>query len=94
LYDGFICQVTHDGKLSEKFQVLSGVRQGGLLSPILFLVALDWVTQTAYASDGKGIQWTLMKKLEDLDFADDLAMLAHRLQHMMTIYSKKTNKNK
>ena len=82
LYNYFTCQVIHDGKLSEEFQVLSGVRQGCLLSPILFLVVLDWVTRTAYASDGKGLQWTLMKKLEDLDFADDLALLAHRLQHI------------
>ena len=32
--------------------------------------------------DPKGIQWTLMEKLEDLDFADDIGLLAHRHQHM------------
>ena len=53
-----------------------------MLSPLLFLVILDWVTKTAYASSGKGIQWTFTKKLEDLEFADDLALLAHRLQDM------------
>ena len=82
LYDGFSCQVIHDGRLSEEFQVTTGVRQGCLLSPLLFLVVLDWVTRTAYASSGKGIQWTLTSKLEDLDFADDLALLSHRLQDM------------
>jgi hypothetical protein len=45
-------------------------------------VVLDWVTRTAYASSGKGIQWTLTGKLEDLEFADDLALLSHRLQDM------------
>ena len=51
-----------------------------MLSPLLFLVVLDWVTRTAYASSEKGIQWTLLRKLEDLEFADDLALLSHCLQ--------------
>nr|KAG5686358.1 hypothetical protein BaRGS_026819 [Batillaria attramentaria] len=82
LYNGFFCKVIHNGKLSDEFQVTTGVRQGCLLSPLLFLVVLDWVTRTAYASSGRGIQWTLTRKLEDLDFADDLALLSHRLQDM------------
>nr|KAG5710457.1 hypothetical protein BaRGS_022275 [Batillaria attramentaria] len=82
LYNGFSCKVIHNGKLSDEFQVTTGVRQGCLLSPLLFLVVLDWVTRTAYASSGRGIQWTRTRKLEDLDFADDLALLSHRLQDM------------
>ena len=30
----------------------------------------------------RGIRWTLSSKLEDLDFADDLALLAHTHQHI------------
>ena len=82
LYRDYSCQVIHDSRLSEQFAVTTGVRQGCLLSPLLFLIVLDWITRTAYASSGKGIQWTLMTKLEDLDFADDLALLSHRLQDM------------
>ena len=40
-YIGFECQVIHDGFLTEPFQVTTGVRQGCLLSPLLFLVFLD-----------------------------------------------------
>ena len=40
LYSGIECQVIHDGSLTEPFQVRTGVRQGFLLSPILFLVVL------------------------------------------------------
>ncbi|KAL0159452.1 hypothetical protein M9458_043177, partial [Cirrhinus mrigala] len=29
-----------------------------------------------------GIQWTLWKQLDDLEFADDLALLSHRQQQM------------
>ena len=51
-----------------------------MLSPLLFLLVLDWITKTAYGNTNTGIQWTFSKKLEDLQFADDLALLSHRLQ--------------
>ena len=82
LHQQFSCQVIHNGKLSTPFQVTTGVRQGCMLSPLLFLVVLDWVTKKAYHNSGKGITWTFSKKLEDLEFADDLALLSHRLQDL------------
>ena len=30
----------------------------------------------------RGIQWTFTTSLEDFDFADDLALLSHRIQDM------------
>ena len=30
----------------------------------------------------RGIQWTLSKQLEDIDFADDVALLSHRHDNM------------
>jgi hypothetical protein len=36
LYDGFSCQVIHDGKLTEPFTVTTGVRQGCILSSLPF----------------------------------------------------------
>ena len=76
LYSGFEFQVIHDGSLTEPFQVRTGVRQGCLLSPILFLVVLDWVARRAYGTGRTGIQ------LEDLDFTNNLCLLSHKLQHM------------
>ena len=45
LYSDFHCKVIHEGSLTEPFLVNSGVKQGCLLSPFLFLLSLDWVTK-------------------------------------------------
>nr|KAG5686712.1 hypothetical protein BaRGS_020238 [Batillaria attramentaria] len=80
LYEDATCQVIHDGKLTEPFTVRTGVRQGCILSPTIFLMVVDRVMMQA--TDGKrtGIQWTFSKQLEDLDFADDIALLSHKQQ--------------
>ena len=71
-YSGFERDVIHNGFLTKPFQVTTGVRQGCLLSPLLFLVVLDWVTREAYGAGRTGIQWSFTRKLEDLDFVDGL----------------------
>jgi hypothetical protein len=86
-YEGMTCRVIHGGKLTENFEVRTGVRQGCLLSPFLFLLAIDWVMKTSTAQRRNGIQWTLWTQLDDLDFADDLALLSHSQQQMQ----EKTN---
>ena len=65
-----------------KHSVRTGVRQGCLLSPFLFLITIDWIMRTAKAQSGNGIQWTPRLQLDDLDFADDLAMLSHTHRQM------------
>jgi hypothetical protein len=40
-YDGMTCRVLNGGDATEKFQVLTGVRQGFIISPFLFLMAID-----------------------------------------------------
>ena len=37
------------------------------MSPILFLMAIDWVMRETTADKPRGIQWTLFSELEDLD---------------------------
>ena len=46
------------------------------MSPFLFQLAIDWVMTTPTAQKQSGIQ------LDDLGFADDLALLTHSQQQM------------
>ena len=60
-YDGMTCKVTHAGRLTESFQVKTGVRQECLLSPFMFLVAIDWIMKTTTQKKKK---WNPVDPLE------------------------------
>nr|KAG5688438.1 hypothetical protein BaRGS_001855 [Batillaria attramentaria] len=81
-YKDMSCRIAHAGQLSESFEVKTGVRQGCLLSPFLFLLVIDWIMKTTTTGRKNGIQWTLWTQLDDLDFADDLALLSHSHSQM------------
>ncbi|TAI94806.1 hypothetical protein DMA11_25140, partial [Marinilabiliaceae bacterium JC017] len=86
-YDGLHCKIVHGGRLTKSFKVKTGVRQGCLLSPFLFLLVIDWIMKTSTSEGKRGIQWTSKMQLDDLDFADDLALLSQTQQQMQ----EKTN---
>jgi hypothetical protein len=44
-YEDLTCKVLHNGSLTEGFQMETGVRQGCLLSPLLFLFVVDWIME-------------------------------------------------
>ena len=81
-YEKSTCRVIHNGVLSEMFEMLTGVRQGCLSSPFLFLLSIDWIMRQTTEANRDGIQRTLTTRLEDLDFADDIALLSHNHQGM------------
>ncbi|KAL9989059.1 hypothetical protein ACROYT_G003567 [Oculina patagonica] len=82
LYESSSCQVIHNGKLTESFEVSTGVRQGCLLSPMIFIMVVDWIMREVEDQGKTGIQWTLTTQLHDLDYADDICLLSQKLQHM------------
>lgn len=76
-YDGTSCKVMHAGQLSQSFSVRTGIKQGCLLSPFLFLLAIDWIMMETTEGKINGIQWTMWEQLDDRDFGDDIALLSH-----------------
>jgi hypothetical protein len=81
-YEGLTYRVMHGNQLTDAFLVKTGVRQGCLLSPFVFLLAIDWVMKaftTQKQNDMQGIPCT---QHVDLDFADDLALLSYNQQQM------------
>jgi len=82
-YDGFQCAVEDDGEPGEWFEVTTGVKQGCNMSGFLFLIVLDWVMKRTVGGGENGIRWKFTSKLDDLDFADDIALLSstkHQMQ--------------
>ena len=82
------CRIAHAGQLSDSFEVKTGVRQGCLLLPFLFLLVIDWIMKITTTGRNNGIQWTLWMQLDDLDFADDMVLLSHnhnQMQHKTTL---------
>jgi hypothetical protein len=48
----------------------------------MFLLIIDWIMTASTGNRKNGIQWNLWQQLDDLDFADDLALLAHNHRQM------------
>ena len=57
------------------------VRQGCVVSALLFNIAIAWVLQRTTENQTRGIRQTLFSAYEDLDFADDQALLSHTYHH-------------
>ena len=81
-YRGYICRVVHEGCVSEPFPVRTGVRQGCILSPLMFLIMIDAVMCNVNRDRRRGIRWGLVDRLEDLDFADDVCLLSEAYREM------------
>jgi Reverse transcriptase (RNA-dependent DNA polymerase) len=88
LYDGSRCAVTVDRQLEDWFQIVTGVRQGCILSPLLFLLVMDWTLRRS-ADDFKcRIQWIDGGRLTDLDFAYDIVLLDTTWQGMAELTTR------
>jgi hypothetical protein len=81
-YRGYICGVVHEGCVSEPIPVGAGVRQGCILSPIMFLIVINAVMRNVNRGRRGGIRWGLVDRLEDLVFADDLCLLSEAHEEM------------
>ena len=107
IYQNSKSAVLVEGKLSEEFDVTTGVLQGDTLAPFLFIIVMDYILKNAEqehrANSGEGFVTKLKRSarlnsretttsLNDLDFADDIALLEgslDRAQQQLSITAKK-----
>ena len=68
-------------KLSQFFQIERGVVQGDIISPILFIIALDQIVQET-DTRGLGVNVGNIKDLRVLGYADDAAMISMTVEEM------------
>jgi len=60
------------------YEARNGVGQGCILHQTLFLLILDRVMKRVKGLRKSGIQWSKKERLEDLDYVDDICLLAQR----------------
>ena len=58
-YNNMQCRVIHEGKLTESFDIKTGVKQGCLLSAFLFPLAIGYIMRESTEGKRNGIQWTM-----------------------------------
>ena len=83
-YMDFQCAVEDQGERGEWFAIKTGVKQGCScnMSGFLFLMVMDWIMRRTVGKGENGIRWRLTTKLDDLDFADDVALLSSSRNQM------------
>jgi hypothetical protein len=89
LYDHSTSRVYVDGQTSKSFDITTGVLQGDVLAPFLFIIVIDYVTKLSAGEFGylthKGTHPSgrctraatreADRRVNDLDFANDIALL-------------------
>ena len=80
-YQSTTCAVRSEGALSSWYNIVTGVRQGDIWSPMLFGLAIDFVMRAAVDKNNSGLTLIPRRssrypevKLADLDYADDIAL--------------------
>ena len=75
-YEDLQCAVEDQGKIEEWLNIRFGVKQGCNMSGFTFLLIIDWILRRTVEKSENGIRWRLTTTLDDLDFADDIALLS------------------
>jgi len=79
LYSDTVSCVRVNGQTSDVFEINSGVRQGCVLAPTIFNTAIDYVMDRTVTQSSCGANYGRVR-ITDLDYADDVALLAELLE--------------
>ena len=88
MFDDFECSVLEEGEQTRWFKITTGVKQGCVMSGVLFLLTVDWTMRRTTERHRNGIRWNFTSMLEDLDFADDIVLVSSKNEHIQN----KTNR--
>ncbi|BHF82522.1 hypothetical protein SprV_0802566000 [Sparganum proliferum] len=86
-YRSTIARVPVRNNLPQPFGIRSNNRQGCILSPILFNYAIDWLLGRAL-HEGDAVEFAPGHRLTDLDYADDIALLASSFGDLQSMVSR------
>ncbi|KAF4110902.1 hypothetical protein G5714_007933 [Onychostoma macrolepis] len=95
LYHTSSCSVLTENGITNFFPIETWVRQGCVLSSVLFLLVLNFVLCQSVNQQRNGLPLGQMEQLTDLDFVDDIALLASTqpgLANMTTALERESTK--
>ena len=68
----------HNNQLIEPYRVDTGFKQGCIIFPVLFSMAVDRLLRTVIQGTLLSILWTLLAVLEDLDYVEDIGLISSK----------------
>lgn len=81
---GYECANIFESGVYDWFEIKTGVKLGCCIYGFLFLVVVYWVMRKTTRHWNIGIRWKSNSFLEDLDFADNLALISSSRRHIQT----------
>jgi len=90
LYDNSVSCVRTGGTHGSWFKIEAG-RQGCVLAPDSFATGMDWLLDRTFESCSIGVTFG-QSSFTDMDFADDVSLLAEQLQLLVPILETMASK--
>lgn len=80
IYNGSKHAVIDGSGVYDWFEMKTGIKQGCRMPGFPFLLVLDWIMRKTTRYGNTGFRWFL----EDLDFADDIALISSKRERTQT----------
>ena len=91
IYQNSTCCIKMEDGFTDYFSVETGVHQGCILLPFLFIMVLDLITKNSTNEKELGINWKMDSLLSDLDFSNGIALLEEALRKQQELTTSREN---